>query len=159
MSVTDDVPVGFDPEEVRLDQPTRSARLKWVVVVDEALPPGRAVNAAVCVSAATATAVAGLLGPDAHDADGSAHPGLPWAGCSVLAAPAERLGAIRSRAAASPGVHVADMPVAAQTNRVYQDYLDEVAGADGQTLPCLAVSIVGPRNRVDKIVGRLSLLP
>lgn len=159
MSMTDDVPVGFDPDEVRLDEPTRSARLKWVVVVDDALPAGRAVNAAVCAAAATATGVAGLLGPDAVDADGSAHPGLPWAGCSVLAAPTERLGAIRAKAVASPGVHVADVPAAAQTNRVYQDYLDEVAAADAQALAHLAVSIVGPRNRVDKIVGRLPLLP
>ena len=159
MNAADDVPVGFEPEEVRIDEPTRSARLKWVVVVDEALPAGRAVNAAVCVSAATAARVTGLLGPDATDAGGSVHPGLPWAGCSVLAAPAERLAEIRARAAASLGVHVADMPAPAQTNRVYQDYLDEVARTGGEQLAHLAVSIVGPRNRIDKIVGKLRLLP
>lgn len=158
-TMRDAVSTGFDPEEVRIDEPTRSARLKWVVVVDEALPAGRAVNAAVCVSAATATRVTGLLGPDAEDAGGSVHPGLPWAGCSLLAAPAERLTEIRAKAAGSPGVHVADMPAAAQTNRVYQGYLDDVAGADGEGIQCLAVSIVGPRNRVDKLVSKLRLLP
>ena len=44
--------VGFHPDEVDTASPTRAARLKWVVVVDEALPPGRAVNAAVCAAAA-----------------------------------------------------------------------------------------------------------
>lgn len=150
--------VGFAADEVRTGEPTRAARLKWVVVVDEAMPAGRAVNAAVCVSAATAVAVAGLLGPDAVDADGSTHPGLPWAGCAVLAAPADRLGAIRAKAAASPGVHVTDMPAAAQATRVYDEYLDAVAAAPGDALGYHAVSIVGPRNRVDKIVGRLPLL-
>ncbi|MFS0706045.1 DUF2000 domain-containing protein [Cellulomonas sp. 179-A 9B4 NHS] len=150
--------VGFAPDEVRTGEPTRAARLKWVVVVDEAMPAGRAVNAAVCVSAATAAGVDGLLGPDAVDAAGSAHPGLPWAGCAVLAAPADRLAAIRARAAASPRVFVADMPVAAQATRVYDEYLDAVAGAPGDALAYHAVSIVGPRNRVDKIVGRLPLL-
>lgn len=159
MSVTDDVPVGFDAAEVQLDEPTRSARLKWVVVVDDALPAGRAVNAAVCVAAATATRVARLLGPDATDAGGSVHPGLPWAGCSVLAAPTGQLGAVRARALASLGVDVVDMPVPAQANRVYGDYLGEVAAADGEALGYLAVSIVGPRNRVDRIVGKLPLLP
>lgn len=159
MSLTVDSTVGFDPDEVRLDEPTRAARLKWVLVVDEALPPGRAVNAAACVASATATQVRGLLGPDATDADGSPHPGLPWAGCTVLAAPAERLGAVRARAAASLGVHVADMPAPAQTNRVYQDYLDEVAAHHEQSLIYLAVSVVGPRNRVDRIVGKLPLMP
>lgn len=153
------VPVGFAPEEVRTGEPTRSARLKWVLVLDEALPPGRAVNAAVCVASATATSVSGLLGPDAEDSAGSVHPGLPWAGCTVLAAPAEQLGAIRVRARTSLGVFVADMPTAAQHTRVYDEYLAQVAGGPAEELAYYALSIVGPRNRVDKIVGKLPLMP
>ena len=49
--------IGYAPDEIRTDEPTRSARLKWVVIVDEALPAGRAVNSAVCVAAATSAAV------------------------------------------------------------------------------------------------------
>ncbi|WP_440901120.1 DUF2000 domain-containing protein [Actinosynnema sp.] len=149
--------VGFAPEEIDTAAPTRSARLKWVVVVDEALPAGRAVNAAVCVAAATGEAVPGLLGPDAVDGTGSAHPGLPWAGCTVLAASGEQLAELRARAADSLGVHVVDMPVAAQETRVYDEYLEKVAASEA--VPCLAVSLIGPRNRVDKLVKRLSLLP
>ncbi|MGQ7296678.1 DUF2000 domain-containing protein [Quadrisphaera sp. KR29] len=151
--------VGFSPEEVATGEPTRSARLKWVVVVDSALPPGRAVNAAVCVASATATAVAGLLGPDAVDAGGTTHPGLPWAGCSVLGADAGQLLAVRARALRAEGVFTADMPAAAQSTRVYDDYLAEVARASPEQLPLLAVSVVGPRKAVDKAVGKLSLLP
>lgn len=150
--------VGFEAEEVRIEEPTRAARLKWVVVVDRALPAGLAVNAAVCVAGATATGVAGLLGPDAPDADGSAHPGLPWAGCSVLGADAGQLATLRRKAAAAEGVFVADMPEAGQSTRVYREYLDQVAATTGEDLRYLAVSVVGPRNRVDKLVGRLPLL-
>jgi hypothetical protein len=150
--------VGFDPDEIRLDEPTRSARLKWVVVVDETLAAGHAANAVVCVAAATATGVTGLLGPAAADADGSAHPGLPWAGCTVLAAPRTELARIRAKATGSPGVHVADMPAAAQRTRVYTEYLAAVAGRPADDLDYLAVSLVGPRNRVDRVVGRLPLL-
>jgi hypothetical protein len=158
MSMTVDQPVGFTAEEVDTSAPTRSARLKWVVVVDADLPSGRAVNAAVCVAAATADAVTGVLGPGATDADGSAHPGLPWAGCTILTADAATLRTIRTKAAAHPGTFVADMPAAAQATRVYDEYIDAVAGTRGEELEYLAVSIVGPRNRVDKIVGRLPLL-
>lgn len=150
--------IGFDPDEIRTGEPTRSARLKWVVVVDEALPAGRAANAAVCVAAATATAVSGLLGPDALDRAGTSHPGLPWAGCTVLATTAERLARIRAAADAAPDVHVADMPTAAQETRVYDDYLARVASDDGEALAYCAVSVVGPRKRVDKLVGGLPLL-
>ena len=157
MSISTPTRVGFEPDEIRTGEPTRSARLKWVVVVDASLPAGRAANAAVCVSAATASGVDGLLGPDARDATGSDHPGLPWAGCSILAASSDQLAQVRAKAAASLGVFVADMPAAAQHTRVYDEYLTEVATTDVPQY--YAVSIVGPRNRVDKIVGKLPLLP
>ena len=114
--------IGFTAEEIDPGAPTRAARLKWVVVVDAALPPGRAVNAAVCTAAATESAVTGLLGDAAVDADGIAHPGLPWAGCTVLTADAATLRTIRTKAAARPDIFVADMPAAAQHTRVYAEY-------------------------------------
>ena len=49
-----------------------------------------------------------------YDADGTAHPGLPWLGCTVLSADADTLRAIRGKAAARPDFFVADMPAAAQ---------------------------------------------
>ncbi len=35
---------GFDLDEVVTSEPTRSARLKWVVVVDASIPAGRALS-------------------------------------------------------------------------------------------------------------------
>ncbi|SDS78315.1 Protein of unknown function [Friedmanniella luteola] len=150
--------VGFGPDEVDTASPTRAARLEWVVVVDEELPAGRAVNAAVCAAAATGVGVEGLLGPDAVDADGSRHRGLPWAGCTVLGASGERLLALRARAVAADGVFVADMPHAAQSTRVYDEYRAVVAASTGGELDLAAVSLVGPRNRVDRLVKGLALL-
>jgi hypothetical protein len=148
--------VGFEADEIRTDEPTRAARLKWVVVVDESLPPGRAVNAAVCVAAATSQGVHGLLGPDAQDAAGSPHPGLPWAGCSVLAADSARLAELRDRAEEALGVFVSDMPDEAQVTRIYDEYRQRLSTTERPRY--LAVSIVGPRNRLDKIIKRLPLL-
>lgn len=150
--------IGFAPDEIDPSVTTRSARLKWVVVVDEALPAGRAANAALCVGAATTAAVAGLLGPPVQDASGSEHPGLPWAGCTVLAADRDTLRVIRTRADARHDVFVAGMPAEAQETRVYAEYLDSVAASPSDRIEYLAVSLVGPRNPVDKIVGRLPLL-
>src|SRR5260221_6119541 len=99
--------VGYAQEEIRTGESTRSAKLKWVIVVDELLPSGRVVNAAVCVASATTAAVPGLLGPHPTDADGAAHPGLPWAGCTILAATKDQLSDILVRATASEDVFVA----------------------------------------------------
>ncbi|WP_212997608.1 DUF2000 domain-containing protein [Winogradskya consettensis] len=150
--------VGFEPEEIRTDEPTRSARLKWVIVVDENMPAGRAVNAAVCVAAATTASVTGLLGPDAKDGTGSVHPGLPWAGCTVLGAGADKLPGLRAKAVGSLGVFVADMPANGQSTRVYDEYLRQLGETDSETLAYHAVSLVGPRNRIDKLVKGLALL-
>ncbi|MCS5735048.1 DUF2000 domain-containing protein [Herbiconiux daphne] len=152
-----DVP-GYSPDEIRTGESTRDARLKWVVVVDTALEPGRTVNAVACVASATGLAIAGLEGPSGADAAGHEHPGLPWAGCTVLGASAERLATVHAKAVAAPGVWMADMPLSAQTTRVYDDYLRELAATDPADLAVCALSLVGPRAAVDAIVKKLRLL-
>lgn len=148
----------FEPEEVVTNEPTRSARLKWVVVVNDSVPVGRMANAVACIAASTGSAVAGLVARGGPDAAGYPHPGLPWAGCTVLAASGEVMARTRSAAASAAGVLVVDMPASAQTHRIYDDYLAELAGTAPEDLDPCAISIVGPRNRVDKIIKRLPLL-
>jgi hypothetical protein len=148
---------GFAPEEIITSEPTRSARLKWVIVADEAVTAGLMVNAVACIAASTGAAVTGLIGPGGRDASGHSHPGLPWAGCTVLTASSAALTEIREKAAAG-GAVVVDMPRIAQTNRVYDDYLAELAETKPEDLAASAVSIIGPRNRISKLVRNLSLL-
>ena len=149
---------GYAPEDILTSEPTRSARLKWVVVVDESLPAGPMVNAVACISATTGSLVEGLIARGGPDASGFEHPGLPWAGCAVLAAPANVIGELQARAASSAGILAVDMPAAAQTHRVYDDYLAELAHTEPQNVGPSAVSIVGPKNRVDKMIKKLKLL-
>lgn len=71
----------------------------------------------------------------------------------------EEVEAVRARAAAAADMLVIDMPEAAQNHRVYDDYLAELAGTEPADLATRAFSVIGPRNRVDKIVKKLALLP
>ena len=146
----------FAPDEIRIDRPTREARLKWVMVVDRDLKPGLIANAVGCLAAAVGHAVPTLLGPGGEDAVGCVHPGLPWTGCSILAADRDKVATVRAKAIGRIGVHVVDMPEPAQTSRVYQEYLDILAKSE--ELRYYAISLVGPRNAVDKLVGGLRLL-
>jgi hypothetical protein len=149
---------GYSPDEMSTGERTGAAKLKWVVIVDEALSPGQAVNAAVCVATATAPGVPGLLGAGGPDVSGRWHPGLPWAGCSILAAGSAQLTAIREQAIERQ-LLAADMPASAQATRVYDDYLRELAKTEPGDLAPLAISLIGPRNQVAKLVRRLALLP
>jgi hypothetical protein len=148
----------FAPEEIRTDLPTRAARLKWVIVVDGDLGLGLIANAAACMAAAVGHAVPTLLGPPGHDGGGRQHVGLPWMGCSILAGDSTTVGEIRNKAIGKDGLLVVDMPEPAQTSRVYDEYLAALTAVDGADLRYYAVSIVGPRNKIDKLVGKLPLL-
>lgn len=150
--------LGWPPEDVALDEPTRNSRLRWVIVVDSALSPGTAVNAVACVAAHVGLAVGGLLGPDGTDASGGGHPGLPWAGCTVLGASADELTEIRLKAVAAADVDVCDTPASAQTNRVYAEYLAELSHTQVHALQLRALSLFGPKNRISKLTGKLGLL-
>lgn len=151
--------VAYAPDEIVTSEPTRSAKYKWVIVVDAALVAGLMVNAVACIAATTGALVEGLIARGGPDATGQLHPGLPWAGCTVLAGTAEEVADIRARAVASGGALVVDMPAAAQTHRIYDDYLDELARTAPEALNVCAFSVVGPRNRIDKLTRRLALLP
>lgn len=157
--VTDTPPLSYAPGEIVTSEPTRSAKYKWVIVVDTSVAAGRMVNAVACVAAATGAAVGGLIAHGGPDASGHGHPGLPWAGCTILGGTAGEVAAVRLRAASCADMLLVDMPAAAQAHRVYDDYLAELARTDPAELAVCAFSVVGPRNRVDKITKKLALLP
>ncbi len=160
MTAVSDAPrPGYAPEEIVTSEPTRSAKYKWVIVVDSTIPAGQMVNAVACVAASTGALVDGLIAHGGPDASGHPHPGLPWAGCTVLGGAPDEIAAVRDRAAASDGTLVVDMPAAAQAHRVYDHYLGELARTSPAELATCAFSVLGPRNRVNKIVKNLALLP
>ncbi len=76
----------------------------------------------------------------------------------MLTAAPEVLAAIRARAVASEEVFVVDMPASAHRTRVYDEFLAALAATSPGDLAASAVSIVGPRNQVAKLVKGLSLL-
>ncbi|MED7929600.1 DUF2000 domain-containing protein [Nonomuraea sp. LP-02] len=142
--------------ERRGDLPTRELPVKWVIVLDRDLPRGLQANAAACLAASVGVAVPDIVGEGGVDAAGTAHAGLPWTGCTVLAAPSAIVRRIRDDAAAEPDLVMADMADLAQRASVYNDYL--AALADAVEPSYYAVSLFGPRQVVERLTGRLPLL-
>ncbi|MDR5711728.1 DUF2000 family protein [Nesterenkonia flava] len=110
------------------------------------------------IKCVTATSVSGVLGPAAEDAGGSQHAPLPWLGCTVVTASREKLRVLRAKAQAREDTYVADMPVSAQQTRVYQEYLETMAGSPAEELVYAALSVVGPRSYIERLIGGLSLM-
>lgn len=138
--------------------PTRRLPVKWVILIDRNLPAGLQANAAACLGAAMGHDVPGLVGAGGADASGVGHAGLPWLGCTVLAATGPILRTLREDARAEPELMVTDMADLAQRARVYADYLAELARTEGADITYLALGLAGPRAVVDRITGRFPLL-
>ncbi|WP_219463845.1 DUF2000 domain-containing protein [Nonomuraea rhizosphaerae] len=146
----------IDSLDNRSDLPTRDLPVKWVIVMDRDLPRGLQANAAACLAASVGRTVPAILGDGGADAEGNPHHGLPWIGCTILAAPSAIVRRVRQDAAADPDLVVTDMAAIAQRINVYDDYLTELARAED--LSYYAVSLLGPRGTVESLTGRLPLL-
>jgi hypothetical protein len=140
----------------RSDLPTKELPVKWVIVIDRDLPRGLQANAAACLAASVGVAVPAIVGSGGVDGAGRAHAGLPWTGCTVLAAPAAIVRRIREDAAAEPDLILSDMADIAQRAEAYDDYLAALARAE--ELSYYAISLFGPRLAVERLTGRLPLL-
>ncbi|WP_250515876.1 DUF2000 domain-containing protein [Caballeronia sp. INDeC2] len=134
---------------------TPQKRERCVIVVDEALPPGKASNAAAVVAFTLGQRHSHLVGAPLIERDGTAHPGLIPIGIPVLKASALQLSELRQKSLAH--CDVVDFPVQGQATTDYAMFLDAVQTHAGESLQYLAVGVVGARNRVSKLVGGFSL--
>jgi hypothetical protein len=141
-----------DDAEVAAPDPTRCA-----IVVDAALPAGRAANAAAVIALTLGKRHPHLAGPDLVDASGRAHPGLIPIGIAVLAAPAAELNTLRGKALKN-GIDVVDFPSQGQQTTDYAKFSALVREVPTEALSYVGVGLYGARKAVGRIVGRYSLL-
>lgn len=130
---------------------------RCVIVVDSALPPGRAANAAAVVALTLGKRHAELPGEDLVDASGHRHPGLIPIGIAVLGADAAALRALRE-AALKSGLDIVDFPSQGQETTDYGRFCAQVATVPSDRLTYVAVGVYGPRKAVGRIVGKFPLL-
>jgi hypothetical protein len=124
-------------------------------VVDEALAPGLAANAAAVMAMTLGTKVPDLVGEDFEDAGGERHPGLIVTGLPVLRAPGGELPALRARAVAAD-VGVIGFPVSGQQTTDYEAFRATVA--ETAELEYLGLAFYGPTRAVRRLTGSLGLL-
>jgi len=71
---------------------------KCVLIIDEQLPAGLAVNTGVVLAFTLGSRLAALIGPDVLDGSGQIHPGITTLPFPILKARADQIKAIRLRA-------------------------------------------------------------
>src|SRR5690349_592997 len=100
--------------------------MRCVVVVNQALAPGLAANAAAVMAVTLGARLPALVGEDFEDATGERHAGLITTGLPVLRAPAEELPSLRRRAVEAE-VGVVGFPASGQTTTDYEAFRAMVA--------------------------------
>jgi hypothetical protein len=135
----------------------RGAPERCVVIVDNALPSGRAANAAAVLSLTVGQRHPGLVGPVLIDADGGEMPGLIPIGISVLAASQDELVALAARAD-DAGFDVVRFPVEGQQTKNYGEFLDAMTRVGRANIRYVGLALTGDRKPISKLVGKFPLL-
>lgn len=128
---------------------------RCVIVVNESLPPGKAANAAAVVAFTLGQRHGQLVGAQLVDGDNGVHAGLIPIGIPVLRATAQQLAELRVRSAGH--CDMVDFPVQGQQTTDYEAFRTAVRAVHANELQYLAVALVGPKKRVGKLVGGLTL--
>ncbi len=131
---------------------------KCVLIIDEQLPAGLAVNTGVVLAFTLGSRLAALIGPDVPDGSGQIHPGITTLPFPILKARADQIKAIRLRAGEMESLFVVDFTDAAQTSKEYQDYTAKLAALPAGELQYLGLALYGKREAVSKLTGSLPLL-
>lgn len=131
---------------------------KCVIVIDEELPMGLAVNAAGVLAVTLGRRVESIVGDDAVDASGQTHVGLIKITLPVLKARKEIIKEIRTRASHTDGIMVVDLTEPAQTARTYHDYTAQLANLSAEEIVYLGVALYGNKAAINKLTGNLRLL-
>ncbi len=129
---------------------------KCVMVLDETLPVGLAVNTAG-ILALTLGREIGEVGPDVVDGSGKLHAGITTVPLPVLKASGEVLRDLRRRAE-EEDLLVVDFTDAAQTSKTYEDYERKIAAVSTEQLNYLGVAFYGAKKPVNRLTGSLPLL-
>ncbi|WP_249998541.1 DUF2000 domain-containing protein [Actinoplanes sp. M2I2] len=131
---------------------------KLVVVVDETLAIGPAVNAATVLGLAVGARLTESLGADGKDASGGVHLGLNTHPVPVVTAGREQLRELHRKSTERPDLLVVGFNEVARQARVYEDYLATLAETPAEDIDYAGVAVFGPRNRVTALTKRFPLL-
>ncbi len=138
-----------------IDAPREAMRC--VILIDDALPIGKAANAAAVMALTMGRRQPHLVGEPLVDASGHPHPGLIPIGIPVLGAPAADMPAIRQKAMAA-GFDLVGFPAQGQQTNDYAEFREMVRLTQPDELRYLGLMIYGEKKKLSRIVGRYELL-
>ena len=133
---------------------------KCVVVIDEALPSGIAVNTGVILGMTMGKHMPEAIGADVVDEDGNKHRGIITFPVPVLKAGQEVLKELRHKLNQPEFKELltTDFSDLAQGCMVYSEFIEKMSRTPEEQLNYLGIAVCGPKKLVNKLTGNLPLL-
>lgn len=132
--------------------------VKCVMVIDEALPLGLAVNTATVLAITLGHRTGSLVGPDVVDGSAQVHTGITTLPIPILKAQGAVIKAIRQQAAGIKNLFVVDFSHIAQRTKTYRDYTQQMAALTSPHIEYLGIALYGEKKAINKLTGNLPLL-
>ncbi|WP_095166086.1 DUF2000 domain-containing protein [Pseudomonas sp. Irchel 3H3] len=130
---------------------------KCVIVVDNTLGLGHAVNAVSVIGVSLGRSVEGLVGPALQSRDEVNYPGVIYAPLPILRSSSDHLQELHKKALLDNGIHSMPFSALAQSCKTYQEYEARICEADSSGIELVALGLVGPQKSIIKLTGNLSL--
>ena len=133
---------------------------KCVLIIDEDLPLGLIANTAAVLGITMGKLLPEIVGSDIQDQDGNTHIGLTGVPIPILRGDAEGIQILREKlyAEENQDLLVIDFQDVAQSCLNYEDYTRKLARASEESLCYFGLALCGPKKKVNKLTGSMSLL-
>ncbi len=132
--------------------------MKIALVLRDDLPPAHAANAAAVLGLALGGRLTDSVAPDGTDASGATHAGLNPIPVPTLVASAGQLADLVAAASNHDDLAVVGFNEVARHARTYPDYEEALRQTSTSDIAYIGMIMHGPRNLVNKLTRRLSLL-
>ncbi len=137
---------------------SENGTIKCVMIIDESLPAGLAVNTAGVLALTLGSKIEEIVGSNVTDGSGREHLGITTMPIPILKAKSDIVREIRLKASEEDDLMLVDFTDAAQTTKTYEDYTQKIASVPTEKLSYLGVALYGDKKRVNRLTGSLPLL-
>lgn len=130
---------------------------RCTIIIDKNLPAGLAINAASVIGISFGRTTENLVGPDMQSLDGLNYPGVIYTPLPVLLATGDYLHALQAVAQNDEEIYAMPFSALAQSCKTYDEYGERIASVNSERIELVALGLIGPRKKITKLTGNLSL--
>lgn len=130
---------------------------KCTIVIDQNLSVGLAANAASVIGIGFGKTVNNLVGPDMQSNNDVNYPGVIYAPLPVLKSSSDYIMELLNIAEQEDDIYCMPFSDLAQSCKTYDEYGERINSTKSEDIGLVAIGLIGPKKKVSKLTGGLSL--